>query len=183
MKKKGLALILAATLLIVCAVSGTMAWLTAESDTVSNTFTVGNITVTLTETTGREYQMVPGCTIEKNPEVTASATSEDCYLFVKLVKSANFDSFLTYEMAAGWTLVPGETNVYYRTVMTTDAARAFEVLKDNKVTVKDTVTKADMSGLATGVKPTLTVTAYASQFYKSAGVTFSPEEAWAVVNS
>ena len=36
MKKKGLALVLALTLLVVGVVAGTLAWLTAKSDTVTN---------------------------------------------------------------------------------------------------------------------------------------------------
>ena len=52
MKKKGLALVLALTLLVVGAVAGTLAWLTAKSDTVVNTFTTSDITVKLKETTG-----------------------------------------------------------------------------------------------------------------------------------
>ena len=50
MKKKGLALVLALTLLVVGAVAGTLAWLTAKSDTVVNTFTTSDITVKLKET-------------------------------------------------------------------------------------------------------------------------------------
>ena len=112
MNKKGLALVLALTLLVVGVVAGTLAWLTAKSDTVTNTFTTSDIKVELKETTGTEYKMIPGYTISKNPKATVLAGSEECFLFVKLEKSQNFDTFLTYEMAEGWTLVPGETNVY-----------------------------------------------------------------------
>ena len=45
MKKKGLALVLALTLLVVCVVAGTLAWLTAKSDVVTNTFTTSDIKV------------------------------------------------------------------------------------------------------------------------------------------
>ena len=55
MKKKGLALILALTLLVVGVVAGTLAWLTAKSDVVTNTFTTSDIKVELKETTGTEY--------------------------------------------------------------------------------------------------------------------------------
>ena len=115
MKKKGLAMVLALVLLAVCAVSGTLAWLTAKSDTVVNTFTTSDIKVELTET-NETYKMVPGYDIHKDPKAKVLAGSEECYLFVKLDKSQNFDTFLTYEMAEGWTLVPSETNVYFRKV-------------------------------------------------------------------
>ena len=52
MRKKTLALVLALTLIVVGVVSGTLAWLTAKSDTVVNTFTTSDIKVELKETTG-----------------------------------------------------------------------------------------------------------------------------------
>ena len=182
MKKKGLALVLAVTLLVVGVVAGTLAWLTAKSEVVTNTFTTSDIKVELEETTGEEYKMIPGYTIKKDPKATVLAGSEKCYLFVKLDKSANFDDFLTYQMAEGWTLVPGETNVYYRKVQTADIGTAYSVLKGDKVTVKGEVTKAMMDDLTTETLPKLTVTAYASQLHENATTEFDAAEAWANVN-
>ena len=178
MKKKGLAMVLALVLLAVCAVSGTLAWLTAKSDAVINTFTTSDIKVELKETNGPEYKMIPGYTISKDPKATVLTGSEECYLFVKLDKSANFDTFLTYEMAEGWKSVPGETNVYYRKVQTAGIGTAYSVLKDDQVTVKGEVTKAMMNGLTTETLPKLTVTAYASQLHKNATEDFSASVAW-----
>ena len=180
MKKKGLAMVLALVLLAVCAVSGTLAWLTAKSDTVVNTFTTSDIKVELTET-NETYKMVPGYDIHKDPKAKVLAGSEECYLFVKLDKSQNFDTFLTYEMAEGWTLVPSETNVYFRKVLTADIGTAYSVLKGDQVTVKGEVTKAMMDGLTTETLPKLTVTAYASQLHKNATTEFTAAEAWANV--
>ena len=181
MKKKGLAMVLALVLLAVCAVSGTLAWLTAKSDTVVNTFTTSDIKVELTET-NETYKMVPGYDIHKDPKAKVLAGSEECYLFVKLDKSQNFDTFLTYEMAEGWTLVPSETNVYFRKVLTADIGTAYSVLANDQVTVKGEVTKAMMDGLTTETLPKLTVTAYASQLHKNATTEFTAAEAWANVN-
>lgn len=180
MKKKGLALLVALVLVIGCVIGGTLAWLTAKSDVVTNTFTTSDIKVELKETTGTEYKMIPGYTISKDPKATVLSGSEECYLFVKLEKSQNFDKYMTYEMADGWELVSGETNVYFRKVLTADMGKAYSVLKGDQVTVKDSVTKEQMNALnADGAeKPTLTITAYASQLHKSATVTFSPSEAW-----
>ena len=178
MKKKSLALVLALTLLVVGVVAGTLAWLTAKSDVVTNTFTTSEIKVKLEETTGEEYKMIPGYTISKDPKATVLTGSEKCYLFVKLDKSANFDTFLTYEMAEGWTLVPSETNVYFRKVLTADIGTAYSVLKGDQVTVRGEVTKAMMYGLTTETLPKLTVTAYASQLHKNATETFSASDAW-----
>ena len=180
MKKKGLAMVLALVLLAVCAVSGTLAWLTAKSDTVTNTFTTSDIKVELTET-NETYKMIPGYDIHKDPKAKVLAGSEECFLFVKLEKSSNFDTFLTYEMAEGWTLVPSETNVYFRKVLTADIGTAYSVLANDQVTVKGEVTKAMMDGLTTETLPKLTVTAYASQLHKNATTEFTAAEAWANV--
>ena len=64
MKKKAWLSALAVVLVLCCAVGGTLAWLTQKTDAVVNTFTVGDINITLTETE-REYKMVPGNTIDK----------------------------------------------------------------------------------------------------------------------
>ena len=179
MKKKGLALLLALTLVVVGVASGTLAWLTAKTDTVTNTFTTSDITVTLAETTGEEYQMIPGYTIEKDPTVTVVAGSEKCYLFVKLEKSAGFDEFMTYQMADGWTELTDNSGIYYRVVEKAVSDTVFPVLKDNTVSVKGEVTKEMMKGLTTN--PTLKVTAYAAQYNSSNNATFTPAEAWAKV--
>ena len=183
MKKKGLALVLALTLLVVGVVAGTLAWLTAKSDVVTNTFTTSDIKVELKETTGTEYKMIPGYTISKNPKATVLAGSEECYLFVKLDKSANFNTYLEYVIADGWTKLEGVTDtVYYRKVQTADIGTAYSVLKGDQVTVKGEVTKAMMDGLTTETLPKLTVTAYASQLHKNATTEFTAAEAWANVN-
>ena len=185
MKKKGLALVLALTLLVVCVVAGTLAWLTAKSDVVTNTFTTSDIKVELKETTGTEYKMIPGYTISKDPKATVLAGSEECFLFVKLDKSANFDTYLEYVIADGWTKLDGVTDtVYYRVVdgTTNQIGTPYSVLKDDQVTVKGEVTKAMMDGLTTETLPKLTVTAYASQLHKNATTEFTAAEAWANVN-
>ena len=182
MKKKVLALVLAMVLLVVGVAAGTLAWLTSKSDTVTNTFTTSDIKVELEETKN-DFKMVPGFTIDKDPKVTVKAGSEDCYLFVKLEKSSNFDSFLTYVTAENWTLLTGVDGVYYRVVRASNADQSFGILKDNKVTVLSTVTKEMMNGLTQDTYPTLTVSAYASQLYKSAGEEFTEAEAWANVQS
>ena len=181
MKKKGLAMVLALVLLAVCAVSGTLAWLTAKSDVVVNTFTTSDIKVELKETTGTEYKMIPGYTISKDPKATVLSGSEECYLFVKLDKSANFDTYLEYVIADGWTKLEGVTDtVYYRKVQTADIGTAYSVLKGDQVTVKGEVTKEMMNAIDndTAAKPTLTITAYASQLNKNATETFTAAEAW-----
>ena len=169
MKKKIAISIVAVALVLCCAIGGTLAWLTDKTDPVTNTFTVGNINIELKETTS-DYKMVPGNTIAKDPKVTVKANSEACYLFVKVTKSGNFDQFLTYAKADGWTqLVDGNGNkvdgVFYRVVdaATAKAGASYPVLLNNKVTVKGEVTKGQLDALTEATYPKLTFTAYAVQ--------------------
>lgn len=161
----------------VASVGGTIAWLTDKTEAVTNTFTVGDINIDLTEIAGKQtdgsykFKMIPGNTIAKDPKVTVKAGSEACWLFVKIEKSSNLDSFITYSVDEGndkWTKLTGVTgvdNVYYREVAAVTADTSFDVLKSNQVTVKDTVTKEMMEGLKVegALQPTLTFTAYAVQ--------------------
>ena len=103
MKKKSLALVLALAMIVVCVVGGTLAWLIATTPEVKNTFTAGDINITLAESENLDLKMIPGYTIAKDPKVTVKAGSEKCYLFVKVAESDNFDDFMTYTMADGWT--------------------------------------------------------------------------------
>ena len=160
-----LVMILALTLIVGGIVGGSVAWLTAQTAPVVNTFTVGDINITLAETT-TAFKMVPGNPIAKDPKVTVLANSEACWLFVKVEKSANFDSFMTYSMAEGWTALSGEDGVYYREVAATGTTgTSFGVLASDQVTVKNTVTKEMMNAITNGTAPapTLTFTAYAVQ--------------------
>ena len=86
---------------------------------------------------------------------------------------------MTYEMADGWEALPEAPGVYYREVAAATADTTFEVLKDNQVTVKGTVTKEQMNALTADTYPTLTVTAYASQLNQNATTKFAPAAAWA----
>ena len=162
--KKKLTVSLAVLTLVACMTAGaTLAWLTAKTSSVTNTFTYGDINIELKETTGESYKMVPGNTIAKDPKVTVKANSEACWLFVKVEKSGNFDSFMEYGIASGWTKLDGVDGVYYREVASPTDDTVFDVLKDNSVTVKTTVTKEQFNSLTSTTMPTLTFTAYACQ--------------------
>lgn len=170
-------LVLALVLTLGCVVGGTVAWLTDTTGAVTNTFTVSDIDIELKESENLNLKMIPGWTITKDPKATVKANSENCYLFVQLKKSTNYDTFLNdYTVADGWTLL--EAGVYYRVVNTSTDDQTFDVLKDNKVTVKDTVTKSDMNGLTPATYPTLTVKAFAVQYNNSNSTNFTPAKAW-----
>lgn len=181
MKKKTFVIALCLALVVAFAAGGAIAWLTDTTDPVMNTFTVGNIDITLAETT-TDYKMIPGSEIAKDPKVTVKAGSEACWLFVKIDKSEKLDTYISYTVATGWTQGDGTkipANVYYRSVDAVTADTDYAVLADNKVTVKDTVTKADMDAItaAPTTAPTLTFTAYAVQ---SAGIS-TAADAWAKI--
>ena len=162
MRKKVWLCTAAIALVLCCAVGGTLAWLSDKTAPVTNTFTVGDINITLTESDNLDLKMVPGKTITKDPQVTVKAGSEACWLFVKVDKSANFDTFMTYAIADGWTALPGVAGVYYREVPAAAADTAFDVLKNSQVLVKEDVTKQQLQAV-TGSLPTMTFTAYAVQ--------------------
>ena len=188
MKKKTVALLLALVLVVGVVAGGTMAWLLDKTDSITNTFTTSDVDINLTET-ATEFQMVPGATISKDPKVTVTDTSESCYVFVELTKSENFDTFMTYTVADGWTQGTGSseggngvpTNVYYRTVNATDTTRTFSVLSGDTVSVKSDVTKTQLNAVATNGQPTLTVTAYACQLAKTSTENFTVGDAWTQV--
>lgn len=187
---KAMVMILAVMLIVGISVGGTLAWLSDSTTEVKNTFTTSDIDIELNETTGgenKEFKMVPGYTIEKDPTVKVIKGSEKCYLFVKVEKSENFDTFMTYEMADGWIQLTDKNganvvNVFYRVVDAAEADASFSVLKNNQVSVEETVTKEQMNALTTTTYPTLTVTAYASQYMKNASENFEAYEAWDNVN-
>lgn len=167
MKKRTLALLLALILCVGCAIGGTVAWLITKTDTITTTFTAGNINIELTETTGNAFKFVPGAEIEKNPEVTVKANSENCWLFIEIVETNNpladgQSQYIIYAIDNGWSAVPNQNGVYYRKVSSSTSDQAFAVLADNKVTVPSSITKEQIDTLG-DFQPTLKFTAYAIQ--------------------
>ncbi len=174
--------LLALVLVLGCAVGGTIAWLTAETAPVVNTFTVGDIDITLAETTSG-YKIVPGVDIAKDPKVTVLKNSEACWLFVTVTPSDDFkklDDYLTYSVATGWTRLDntGDADVYYREVAASAADQAFYVLAGNQVQVSSELTKATLDTLGQNASITLTFKAYAIQQEGFA----SAAAAWAELN-
>ena len=89
---------------------------------------------------------------------------------------------MTYTIADGWTALNGEAGVYYRSVMKKDSIKSFSVLEGNTVSVKN-VKSADMNGLNDNNKPTLTFTAYATQYYSTNNTPMTAQDAWTAVNT
>jgi len=149
--------LLSIILVLCCTIGGTLAWLTDKTETVTNTFTAGEVDITLKETkitvdedTGtityadepaegvsNAYPAIPGATYKKDPTVAVVEGSEDCYLFVKFEYSENADTYLNYQSNLtqddGWKKVStgnGSPEVWYRVVYKADEIRSFTLLED-----------------------------------------------------
>lgn len=172
--KKILAMCLAAVMLVAASVAGTLAYLTAQTTEVKNTFTTTDIGLKLDETkladdhkslvtdktrvtSNEDYEMVPGRELPKDPRVTVLANSEECYVFVEVVKNEYVDTYLDYAINEGWVQVAThDGNPVYALADDATVARAtedtmvnVEILDGDKVTVKSGVTKEQMAALTT----------------------------------
>lgn len=210
MKKKTIALFMAAVMLFGVVIGGTIAWLTDKATPVVNTFVAGDIDIELDEAplnddgitidenatrvnANANYKLIPGNTLQKDPEVRVLDESEACWLFIKIEESTNFSTYMIYGVASGW--IPlNDTNsdgiaddgIYYREVdslvdkdddsdVDDASAEKFQVLTNDTVTVKSGLTKSDLEGITEN--PTLTITAYAVQ---KANVT-TAADAWKIL--
>lgn len=181
-RSKALLLTLCAVLLVTASVLGTMAYLTSH-DTVTNTFTVGSVAITLDETDvdgstlnaerdkANSYKLMPGHEYTKDPIIHVDATSEDCYLFVKvdnqIATIEETNATVASQMAAkGWVAVDGQTGVYVYVGTAEGASAPLAVSANADITVFEKIAIAgsvDNNTLATYKDKTITVTAYAVQ--------------------
>lgn len=183
--KKKIALLMAMVMLFAVTTAGTLAWLQAETGSVVNTFTVGDLNITLDETnvegqgrdTANEYKLIPGQKYVKDPIVHIQANSEPCWVFVKLTEERNTlgasDKIIEYSINEGWVLVNEAENIYmYGTNATTpttmnageSTASVLAFLADgtNNITINDGLTKEAMPA-SKEAAPKLTFTAFAIQ--------------------
>ena len=173
--KKTLTVIIALVLVVVMSVAGTVAYLTSTK-TVTNTFTVGKVEITLDETDvdvygvkdgdtrvmTNTYRLIPGHTYIKDPVVHVDADSENCWLFVKVVNGisgleATGTTTIAAQLAAnGWTPISEGSNIYAYSRIATKT--------DTDVPVFGSFTIADKATLpANGTGLDVVVTAYAIQ--------------------
>ena len=198
MKKKilkALAVAVCAILLVVGSVAGTLAYLTSKTDPITNTFTAGNVSITMTETVvdlygtpvedaqgntsttteGNRYKLIPGHEYTKNPTVKVAEGSEDCWIFVRIENGLGADATITMD-AANWTKISG-TDVWYcnEVAKAGDSKTPFE-----KFTLSTTANVTDLAG------KTIVVTAYAIQADKLTTATAAWEaapDAWKTNNN
>ena len=134
--------IVALSIALVCVIGGTLAFLIDSTETVTNTFTYGEIDIELWENTvddegnlteTKDYdgivygKIVAGDVVKKNPTVTVKEGSEECYVYVKVTDTLAVDSVVT-DMSIGeyndWQVVKNDGNVTLYRYKTTVKAPA-----------------------------------------------------------
>ena len=165
---------LALTMVVGCAVDGTVAWLVSESESSVSTFTLGDINIKLTgESESQPLKIIPGVEITRSLKVTVDPNSEACWLFVKveetnwpdLKKTDGTTRKVSYSVNVpnDWKALEGNPGVYYREVSAEDAQRGDAYDVNCNVTVSQMLTKAEVNSIAAETQPQLSFTAYAVQ--------------------
>ena len=170
--KKIAVIVLAAVLLFGCGVGATLAWLTAQSETVTNTFTVGDVNIELKEhdlvngqltkeevVSENTYKIVPGDTQPKDPFVRVEANSEDSWIFVQIMEvnntvadNENATKYVEWAIDNGvWTHLGTDGNIHTYVMTnkyTTNAeAQTYNILLNKTVTYNQNLTKANLEAL------------------------------------
>lgn len=164
--KKLVITVVALSLALVCVIGGTLAFLVATSNTVTNTFTYGKIELELwegdeTNQSGKAYDnVVPGDVLDKDPVVTVTEGSEACYVYVLI--DNQLGNAASYNIADTWTEVgTNDTKVLYRYNTVVDAKEADQDLAVfTTLTFVNTLTKENVAALA---DKDVVLTAYAHQ--------------------
>lgn len=166
---------LALTMVVGCAVDGTVAWLVSKSESRVSTFTLGDINIELVEESGSQpLKIIPGAKITRTLRVKVLKDSEACWLFVK-VEGTNWPEYMeangkvrkvSYSFVGedgDWAPLDGYPGVYYLEVPAENAKWGKGYVVTGVVAVSEELTKAEINGIANGPKPQLSFTAYAVQ--------------------
>lgn len=106
MKKKIMTLSLVVALAATAVIGGTLAYFT-DTEEETNTFTVGNVDIILTEPEWDQGDavLIPGREIAKNPTITVETDSQRAYTFMKVKLSDDFATLLqNYAETKGYNL-------------------------------------------------------------------------------
>lgn len=148
----GVAVSLAAVMLIG---GGTFAYLKGETDPITNSFKTNQVQVSLEETTGNEYNIIPGTTQRKDPKVTVNNTV-DAYVFVEVADAT--EGLVRYAIADGWIPLDGVPNVYYRLVSAAQDVKEFSVLANDEVRYSKALENHDMTDGSGSLKRDINLT-------------------------
>lgn len=168
MKKRTVALLCAAVMLLGVVFGGTMALLSHNSKPLTNSFEAANISLKLTETTGGNYIMAPGAVLMKDPTVAVDENSADCWLFVKVDERNNAEvgsagKPVLWEPAEGWEKVTLDGETVYRKAYQKGEERNIPFLKNNQVVINSELTSEYLKKLPENQRPKLSFTVYGIQ--------------------
>ena len=175
--KKSLMIVLCAVVLVAATVAGTLAYLT-DRETVTNTFTVGDVQITLDEAKvnpdgtkvdpeqrvqANSYHLIPGKTYVKDPTMTVEEGSEESYVRIRVTvnklneldaifapQGADLKSIFVGYDATKW-VYEGETEDNTENTITYEF-RYFETVKkaDNDQKLQALFTGIKLPGFVTG---------------------------------
>lgn len=182
--KKLVIAVVALSVAMCCMIGGTIAWLTSKPEAVVNTFSVGDIKITLdeikvtpygvadgtTRVQANSYKLIPGQSYTKDPtvHVDQQITNEKCYIFIKVENqiaaieaNADGNDTIAEQIAAnGWIAHDEDAGIYYK-VFDPATATNFDLVVFNTFAITSDISKeaiADYNG------KTVKVTAYAIQY-------------------
>lgn len=181
-KVKIIILVILGVIVLGTITAGTYAWLSGKTKLLNSSFTYGDIKISINDSNdSNNYEIMPGTIITKDTSVSVKAKSEDCWLYVKIDKSTNFDEFMTYEVADGWISLEDNDNVYYREVSKMASDQKYNVIKNNVINVKSELTRQMIDSISENY-PTLTVTAYAVQRDNNIDALNNALDAWQLLD-
>ena len=193
---KVLVLVLAVLLIVGASVGGTLAWLQAKTENVTNTFTSAELFDTPetdftvwehqatenadgTYTLGSEkvkantYDILPGVNIPKDPTVDIVDLEENAYLYLKV--TGTLPTGMEYAIDdASWAVLDADEGLYYYKSMITASDDATTDLQVNILKGKQITVASTYSGTADNI--TLSFEAYMVQ---ATGNGANATEAWA----
>ncbi|MCF0149971.1 MAG: hypothetical protein HUJ80_01010 [Firmicutes bacterium] len=190
--RKYVSLLLCAVLLVAGSVAGTLAYLKDSTDTVTNTFTVGNVEFdeeddelaggldevkvdeygVVDDTATKRvlensYKLIPGHTYVKDPTVHIASTSEPAIVFVEVVDAiADIEDTTTVAAqmtAKGWAQIDTDSNIWCKM----DGNKPAKVAAGADLVVFENFTiKSDVteSDLEAYKGKTITIKAFAVQY-------------------
>ncbi len=158
---------------------GTYSYLYDSAGVVTNTFDTNEIDVELDETTGKDYDIIPGTSQKKDPTVTVT-TSVAAYVFIEVDDQT--EGLVEWAIAEGWAVLD-ETNypnVYYRVVTVdevgTEQTFTFAVLEGDKVSYSSDITNDDMAAAGSNVTLSFTAKAIQKDSFDSAIAAYNTQE-------
>lgn len=165
MKKKIVALCLCIALAVVAIGGATLAYFTDQTETVTNTFTVGNVKITLTEPKWTpDSKLVPGTEINKDPTVTVVKGSEECYVRILMTINKSkewddiFDADSTLKIENFFKGYDSSNWTYIKNTENTDNTRTYEFRYKEAVNALNAPENVALPALFTAVKVPSTLT-------------------------